>query len=154
MAGNFLPVRHGCIEVQLFRAFVRQRDHLAADGWQALALSSRLHRSAALPHFRAAVRPSRSRWLAGSCPVVTAASKCSSSALSCGSETIYCCGDYILSFHKCQIQFTSSALISIWHTFSFILIAVSRRKFSNWQFHHHWVYVLGCLAQQETKRYR
>ena len=77
------------------------------------------------------------RWLVIFHPVVTAASKCSSSALSCGSETIYCCGDYILSFHKCQIQFTSSALISIWHNFSFILIAVSRRKFSNWQFHHH-----------------
>ena len=58
MAGNFLPVRHGYIEVQLFRTFVRQRDHLAADGWQALALSSRLHRSAALPHFHAAARPS------------------------------------------------------------------------------------------------
>ena len=58
MVGDHSPVRHGYIEVQLFRTFVRQRDHLATDGWQFFACSSRLHRSAALPHFRAAARPS------------------------------------------------------------------------------------------------
>ncbi len=38
-------------------------------------------------------------------PFVTAASKCNSSALSCGSETIYYRSDYILSFHKCQMKY-------------------------------------------------
>ena len=57
--GKLLPVRHGCIQVQLFRTFVRQRDP-----------------------------PLFGRGLAIFCPFVTAASKCSSSALSRGSETI------------------------------------------------------------------